>query len=181
MDIETRVRDIALLILDVDGVLTNGQLLFGDQGEAMKLFHVQDGLGITAAQRAGLQIAIITGRESEMVRRRGAELKITDVYQGASDKVQAYHELLNKYNLTPDQTAYMGDDLNDLAVMSRVGLACTVANAVPDVKQRAHVITTREGGNGAVREIIEFILRSQGKWEQIVVEYLQPVTQEVRQ
>lgn len=181
MDNETRATQIALLILDVDGVLTNGQLLFGDQGEAMKVFNTQDGLGLSVAHRAGLQTAIITGRESEMVRRRGAELKIANVYQGARDKIQAYEELLAKYELTPEQVAYIGDDLNDLAVMSRVGLACAVANAVPDVKQRAHFVTTREGGRGAVREVIELILRSQGKWEKVVEEYLQPGTKEAHQ
>lgn len=181
MDNETRAAQIALLILDVDGVLTNGQLVFGDQGEAMKIFHTQDGLGISVAHRAGLQTAIITGRETEMVRRRGAELKIANVYQGARDKVQAYEELLAKYDMTPEQVAYVGDDLNDLAVMTRVGLACAVANAVPDVKQRAHFITTREGGRGAVREVIELILRSQGKWEKVVEEYLQPGAKEAHQ
>ncbi len=181
MDNETRAKQIALLILDVDGVLTSGQLVFGDQGEAMKIFNTQDGLGINAAHRAGLKTAIITGRETEMVRRRGAELKITDVYQGAMDKITAFEELLVKYSLRPDQVAYVGDDLNDLAVMSRVGLACAVANATADVKQRAHFITSREGGRGAVREVIELILRSQGKWEKVVQEYLVPGMKEVRQ
>lgn len=181
MDTESRAKKISLLILDVDGVLTDGQLLFSDQGEAMKVFNTQDGLGISAANQAGLKTAIITGRETEMVRRRGAELNITDVFQGAQDKLQAYHQLLHKYSLQPDQVAYIGDDINDLAVMTRVGLACAVANAVADVKKRAHFITTRQGGQGAVREVIELILRSQGKWETIVNDYLQPGTKATQQ
>ena len=181
MDTESRAKKISLLILDVDGVLTDGQLLFSDQGEAMKVFNTQDGLGISAANQAGLKTAIITGRETEMVRRRGAELNITDVFQGAKDKLQAYHQLLHKYSLQPDQAAYIGDDINDLAVMTRVGLACAVANAVVDVKKRAHVITTREGGRGAVREVIELILRAQGKWDNIVETYLQPGTKAAQQ
>ena len=181
MDTEDRAKNISLLILDVDGVLTDGQLLFSDQGEAMKVFNTQDGLGISAANQAGLRTAIITGRETEMVRRRGAELNIADVYQGAKDKLQAYHRLLHKYSLQPDQVAYIGDDINDLAVMTRVGLACAVANAVEDVKKRAHFITTRQGGRGAVREVIEFILMSQGKWDNIVEAYLQPGEQDLQQ
>jgi 3-deoxy-D-manno-octulosonate 8-phosphate phosphatase (KDO 8-P phosphatase) len=181
MDYEARAKRIALLILDVDGVLTNAQLVFDSQGEVMKVFHTQDGLGITAAHKAGLKTAIITGRETEMVRRRGLELKIGDVYQGAMDKVQAFQELLAKYQLSPEQVAYVGDDLNDLAVLTQVGLACAVANAVPDVKERVHFITTREGGRGAVREVIELILKSQGKWEAIVEAYMRPGKQEVQQ
>lgn len=181
MDYEARAKQIALLILDVDGVLTNAQLVFDSQGEVMKVFHTQDGLGITAAHKAGLKTAIITGRETEMVRRRGLELKIGDVYQGAMDKVQAFQELLAKYQLSPEQVAYVGDDLNDLAVLTQVGLACAVANAVPDVKERVHFITTREGGRGAVREVIELILKSQGKWGAVVEAYMRPGKQEAQQ
>ena len=181
MNTKERAKKISLLILDVDGVLTNGQLIFSDQGEAMKVFNTQDGLGISAANQAGLKTAIITGRETEMVRRRGAELNITHVYQGAKDKLQAYRELLHNYSLLPEQVAYIGDDINDLSVMTRVGLACAVANAVEDVKKRAHVITTRQGGQGAVREVIELILMAQGKWDSIVEAYLQPGEQDFRQ
>lgn len=181
MDNEARAKKVELLIFDVDGVLTNGQLIFGSEGEVMKVFHSQDGLGITAAHRAGLKTAIITGRETEMVRRRGSELRITDVYQGSMDKVQAFEELLARYKLNPEQVAYVGDDLNDLAVMTRVGLACAVANAVSDVRARAHFITAREGGKGGVREVIELILKAQGKWEAVVEAYLQPGKMETRQ
>jgi 3-deoxy-D-manno-octulosonate 8-phosphate phosphatase (KDO 8-P phosphatase) len=158
--------------LDVDGVLTNNQLIFGNDGEILKIFHSQDGLGIAAAHKAGLKTAIITGRNSEMVRRRGEELKIGDLYQGSMDKVAALNELLGKHELTLDNIAYVGDDLNDLPVLSRAGLACAVANAVPEVKARAHYVASREGGRGAVREIIEYILKAQGKWDWVVEQYM---------
>lgn len=181
MDTEVRARRVKLLVLDVDGVLTGGQIIFGPDGEAMKIFHSQDGLGINAAHRVGLKTAVITGRESEMVRRRGAELAITDVCQGAQDKVAHLEQLLDKHGLTADEVAYAGDDLNDLAVMRRAGLACAVANAVPEVKAAAHYVTSRAGGGGAVREIIELILKAQGKWPAVVESYCRPDGGETRQ
>ncbi|KYZ76385.1 3-deoxy-D-manno-octulosonate 8-phosphate phosphatase [Anaerosporomusa subterranea] len=172
MDRVDRARQIRLLVLDVDGVLTNNQLIFGNDGEILKVFHSQDGLGIAAAHKAGLKTAIITGRNSEMVRRRGEELKIGDLYQGSMDKVSALNELLSKHRLTLDNIAYVGDDLNDLPVLSRAGLACAVANAVPEVKAAAHYIASHEGGRGAVREIIEYILKAQDKWDWVVEQYM---------
>lgn len=174
MDTEVRARRVKLLIFDVDGVLTAGQLLFGPDGEALKIFHARDGLGINAAHRAGLKTALITGRESEMVRRRGTELSITDICQGAQDKIAHLERLLAKHNLTANEVAYTGDDLNDLAVMERAGLACAVANAAPEVKAAAHYVTGRAGGDGAVREVVELILKAQGKWPAIVESYRCP-------
>ncbi len=174
MDTEVRARRVKLLVFDVDGVLTSGQLLFGPDGEAMKIFHAQDGLGINAAHRAGLKTALITGRESEMVRRRGTELSITDICQGAQDKIARLEQLLAKHHLTADEVAYTGDDLNDLAVMGRAGLAFAVANAAPEVKAAAHYVTGRAGGDGAVREIVELVLKAQGKWTAIVESYRRP-------
>jgi 3-deoxy-D-manno-octulosonate 8-phosphate phosphatase (KDO 8-P phosphatase) len=171
MRVEARAQKIKLLIFDVDGVLTSGQLLFGPAGEVMKIFHTQDGLGISIAHRAGIKTAIITGRESEMVRRRGAELAIGDVFQGAKDKVRVLDEIIAKYGLSLEEVGYVGDDLIDLAVMTKVGLACAVGNGVPEVKQVAHYVTSRQGGAGAVREVIEFVLKTQNKWDSIVAEY----------
>jgi 3-deoxy-D-manno-octulosonate 8-phosphate phosphatase (KDO 8-P phosphatase) len=171
MDNVTRAKKIKLLIFDVDGVLTSGQLVFSHEGEVLKKFHSQDGLGISLAHKAGIQTAIITGRKTAMVNLRGAELKIADIYQGAVNKVDALLALTTKYNLTLEQVGYVGDDLNDLPALVRVGLACAVANAVPEVKARAHVVAAREGGRGAVREIIEIILKAQGKWEAIIASY----------
>jgi len=173
MDLERPEQKIKLLVLDVDGVLTSGQIIFGRDGELMKKFHAQDGLGITLAHKANLNIAIITGRESRMVELRGAELNIKDVYQGSMNKTQALAELMIKYDLTLDQVAYVGDDLNDLPVMIRVGLPCAVANAASEVKQYAQLVTKQTGGNGAVREVIEYILKAQGKWEGFINTYLQ--------
>ncbi|MGL5512353.1 MAG: KdsC family phosphatase, partial [Sporomusa sp.] len=136
--------------------------------------HAQDGLGISLAHQAGLKTAIITGRESEMVRRRGVELKIGDVYQGAADKVTALKELLGKHAVSLEQIAYVGDDINDLPVMVQVGLPCAVANAVPEVKAVAKYITGRQGGNGAVRDVIEYILKAQGLWQELIAGYMKP-------
>jgi len=173
MDETSRGQRIKLLILDVDGVLTDGHIIFGHDGELMKNFHVQDGLGITIAHKAGLKTAIITGRESQIVQLRSSELKIMDVYQGSKNKLEALYELIEKYNLALEEVAYVGDDLIDLSVMTKVGLSCAVANAVPEVKSHAHLVTNHHGGKGAVREVIEFILKSQGKWEKIITSYIQ--------
>lgn len=173
MGIGVRAKHIKLLILDVDGVLTDGHIIFGRDGELMKNFHSQDGLGITAAHKAGLKTAIITGRESQIVQLRSSELKIMDVYQGAMNKVEALAALLEKYKLNVEEVAYVGDDLIDLPVMVQVGLSCAVANAVEEVKKHAHLVTSHRGGQGAVREVVEFILKSQGKWDDIVNAYIQ--------
>ncbi len=172
MDSKTRAQKIKLLILDVDGVLTNGEIIFSRDGDAMKVFNPTDGLGLSIAQRNGIHIAIITGRQSDMVRLRAMELKIPDIYQGFMDKLQALAELQDKYGLSDDEIAYVGDDLNDLPVLMRAGLACAPANAVEDVKSRVHYVCRREGGRGAVREIVEMILQAQGKWDGIIQEYL---------
>jgi 3-deoxy-D-manno-octulosonate 8-phosphate phosphatase (KDO 8-P phosphatase) len=181
MKAEIRAEQVKLLVFDVDGVLTSGQILFGPDGEAIKIFHAQDGLGITAAHRAGLRTAVITGRESEMVRRRGAELAIHDICQGVMDKVKILDELVAKHSLSHDQVGFVGDDLNDLAVMAKVGLACAVANAVPEVKAAAHFIANRQDGAGAVREIIEMVLKAQGKWDAVVASYSRPGSIDARQ
>jgi 3-deoxy-D-manno-octulosonate 8-phosphate phosphatase (KDO 8-P phosphatase) len=173
MSIEARAKNIKLLILDVDGVLTDGHIIFGRDGELMKNFHSQDGLGIAAAHRAGLKTAIITGRESQIVHLRSSELKIVDVYQGSMNKIEALAALIAKYNLELEEIAYVGDDLIDLPVMVQVGLSCAVANAVAEVKKHAHLVTDHYGGHGAVREVVEFILKSQGKWDDIVNAYIQ--------
>ncbi|SMC38755.1 KdsC family phosphatase [Sporomusa malonica] len=172
MDSVSCAKKVKLLIFDVDGVLTGGHIIFSQDGEALKAFHCQDGMGISLAHKAGIKTAIITGRESEIVRRRGAELKIGDVYQGAMDKVIALRELMAKHEIALDQIAYVGDDINDLPVMVQVGLPCAVANAVPEVQAVAKYISTRQGGNGAVRDIVEYILKAQGLWDGIIAEYM---------
>lgn len=181
MDSNTRASKIKLLVFDVDGVLTNNQIIFGPDGEAAKVFHSQDGLGMAAACRMGLKTAIITGRESEMVRRRCGELNVSDICQGSMDKSAHLQELAAKYQLSYEEIGYVGDDLNDLAVLRQVGLACAVTNAVPEVKAIAHYISSREGGRGAVREIIELVLKAQGKWDALVSMYSSPGRIETKQ
>lgn len=172
MNNDLYAQQIKLIIFDVDGVLTGGHIIFGQEGEALKAFHCQDGMGISLAHKAGLKTAIITGRESQIVHRRATELKIGDIHQGASDKVIALRELMQKHSLTLKQIAYVGDDINDLPVMTQVGLPCAVANAVPEVKALAKYISLRQGGNGAVRDIIEYILKAQNAWDKIIAEYM---------
>lgn len=181
MEITKRAKSIRLLVLDVDGVLTEGQIAVGSEGEIWKVFHSQDGLGIAAAGKVGLKTAIITGRHSEMVRRRCQELKITDVVQGSMDKAASLRELAAVHKLDLSEIAYAGDDLNDLPALSLAGLACAVANAAEEVKAAAHYVTNRQGGRGAVREIIELILKAQGKWEDVVSLYRSPGLVETRQ
>lgn len=166
-------EQIKLIIFDVDGVLTEGHIIFGQDGEALKAFHCQDGMGISLAHKAGLKTAIITGRESQIVYRRASELKIGDIHQGATDKVTALYKLMEKHSLALEQIAYVGDDINDLPVMVQVGLPCAVANAVSEVKAVARYISACSGGNGAVRDIIEYILKSQNGWDKIIAEYMQ--------
>lgn len=172
MDNSRYGKQIKLIIFDVDGVLTEGHIIFGQDGEALKAFHCQDGMGISLAHKVGLKTAIITGRESQIVHRRATELSIGDIHQGAADKVAALRQLMQKHSLTMEQIAYVGDDINDLPVMVQVGLPCAVANAVPEVKAVAKYISVRQGGNGAVRDIIEYILKSQNRWDSLIAEYI---------
>ena len=163
MDAVQRARALRLAIFDVDGVMTDGTLYIGAQGEAFKAFNILDGHGVKMLQSAGIATAIISGRASEAVQRRAAELAIAHVVQGASDKLAAFHALLAQLGLEPSACAYVGDDLPDLPVMKACGLAVAVANAVDGVKARAHYVTRTPGGRGAVREFCELVLRAQGQ------------------
>lgn len=167
-----KARDVRLLALDVDGVLSNGTLLYGSDGEEYKGFFTADGLGIKLLQRSGIDVAIITGRSSVMVERRAAELGIAHLVQGREDKLQALQSLLNHLQLTLPNVAYMGDDLPDLGAIQAVGLGMTVADGNDFVRSHADWCSQRPGGRGAVREACEFILRAQGKLEQLQQSYL---------
>jgi 3-deoxy-D-manno-octulosonate 8-phosphate phosphatase (KDO 8-P phosphatase) len=177
---EERARRIKLIAMDVDGVLTDGAIFLGNNGEELKAFNVHDGMGITLAHQAGLYTAIITGRESEIVRRRGEELKIVDIHQKISNKAECVKGLLEKYKLTLEEVAFIGDDLNDVPLFLLVGFAAAVANATPEAKQHAQFITNAAGGRGAVRELIEYILKAQDKWGQVIDKYIKGPS-EVRQ
>lgn len=173
IDVTERAKRIRLLALDVDGVLTDGALVFGREGDAFKHFHVRDGMGISLLRRMGVACALVTGRFSDMVRMRAEELKLDAVCQGQQDKGAAIVDLMERFGVAADEIAYIGDDLIDLPALCRVGLACAVADAVEDVKSRVHFITASPGGHGAVREVAELILKAQGKWDAIIDGYLE--------
>ncbi len=155
-------KKVKLLLLDVDGVLTDGGLIFASGGDELKRFHAQDGLGITMLRECGIEVGIITARNSAVVARRAEDLKLTHVYQGARNKLTIYEEVLKKTGLRPMQTGYMGDDWIDLPLINRVGFAATPANGVIEIRQRAHYVTEQSGGNGAVREVCDLIMEAQG-------------------
>ena len=167
-----KARLIRLFVTDVDGVLSDGKLYLGNQGEELKNFHIFDGLGLKWLQQSGIGVAIITGRSSKIVTHRAQELGITQLVQGREDKYQALDELRQKANINYEQIAYMGDDLPDLGAIRRAGLGMTVANGHAFVKQHADWQSQCEGGSGAVREACEFILRAQQKLDPILQEYL---------
>ncbi len=159
-----RAARIRLLILDVDGVLTDGGLVYGPSGEETKRFHVHDGLALVAARKAGLQVAVLSSRASAAVTRRMAELGVTEVHQGVSDKAPALESLCERLGVKAGEVAMMGDDLPDLAAMARAGLALAPANAVAEVKRAADWVARRRGGEGAVREAVEMLLKARRAW-----------------
>lgn len=162
-----------LLILDVDGVLTDGSIILDNEGNEYKSFHVRDGHGIKMLIHAGIGVAIITGRFSKVVERRALELGITEVRQKCMDKRAAYAELAEKYSLSDEEIAYVGDDIVDAPVMAMAGLPITVSDADEEIKKYALHVTRNRGGRGAVREISDLILKSQGLWKKIVDEYFE--------
>lgn len=166
------VKGIRLLVMDVDGVLTKGEIAIASDGTEMRLFNSQDGVGLMVANVAGLQTALITGRATEAVRKRAEEVHITHLVMGTFSKLSPLLELCQKLNLPTEAVAYVGDDVPDIPPMKKVGFAIAVANAVDEVKRVAHYITERRGGEGAVREVIELILKAQGKWESSVAKFV---------
>ncbi|MEG1467174.1 MAG: 3-deoxy-manno-octulosonate-8-phosphatase KdsC [Hafnia sp.] len=158
--------DIRLVICDVDGVLSDGLIYMGNNGEELKAFNVRDGYGIRCLITEGIHVAIITGRQSKLVADRAATLGIEHLYQGQSDKLIAFEKILSDLNLQPNQVAYIGDDLIDWPVMAKVGLSVAVADAHPILLQRAQYVTRIAGGRGAVRELCDLILQSQGKLDE---------------
>ena len=167
-----RAAKIKLMIFDVDGVLTDGGLFFGGEGEVIKRFHVHDGLGIKLLQESGVQTAIITARQSPIVARRATDLGIHYVQQGIHNKRDAFDRLLQQTGLTADDCGFAGDDIIDLPVLTRVGFAVGVPNGHPEVTARVHFVTQASGGNGAVRNICDFILRAQGNYDLALAPFL---------
>lgn len=166
-----RAARVRLMILDVDGVLTDGQLCFGGHGEVSKSFNVRDGHGIKLLREAGVEVAILTARKSEIVVVRARELGIERVLQGASDKLAGFEHLLAATCVSADNCGYIGDDWPDLPVLARAGFAATVADAADEVKAIAHWVAPYPGGRGAVRALAEFIVRAQGKFDELLAQH----------
>jgi 3-deoxy-D-manno-octulosonate 8-phosphate phosphatase (KDO 8-P phosphatase) len=167
-------RRVRLLLLDVDGVLTDGTILLHHDGAESKAFHIRDGAAIVWAQRAGLKVGLLSGRASEATVQRAAQLGIPLVVQGAADKLAAYEQILREAALEDGEVAYMGDDLQDLPVLRRVGFSAAPADAPAEVRSRVHWVSEQPGGHGAVRELIEYLLQTQGAWQNAVDQYLAP-------
>ena len=166
-----RAKRVRLIIFDVDGVLTDGGIYIGPEGELFKAFHARDGLGVTLARKAGLKTAIITGRTSPQVAHRAGELHIDKVYQGCMDKRAAYRELKAEFGVTDEEAAYVGDDLIDLPVMLQCGFPAAVADASEETREAAAYVARHPGGHGAVRDTIEFILKAQGRWQDVIASF----------
>lgn len=164
-------KQIKMLILDVDGVLTDGSIILDNEGNEYKSFHVRDGHGIKMLIRAGMHVAIITGRHSKVVERRAHELGITEVFQKCYDKRIIYRKLVEQYELKENEVAYIGDDIVDAPIMAMAGLPIAVADAAEEAKKYALVITKNRGGRGAVREVTDFILKAKGLWQGMFDDY----------
>jgi YrbI family 3-deoxy-D-manno-octulosonate 8-phosphate phosphatase len=171
MKIESLAERVELIMSDVDGVMTDGGVVFDNQSIETKRFHIRDGMGIKLWRRAGYRFAMVTGRSSHIVRMRAAELGVDIVRQGAEDKLAVAEQIVAEARLTPQQVCYIGDDLPDLPAMRYVGFAVAVADGSEDVRRGAHYVTTMPGGCGAVRETIELILKAQRRWEDLIQKY----------
>ncbi|HOX54643.1 MAG: HAD-IIIA family hydrolase [Candidatus Omnitrophica bacterium] len=169
--IQDKARKVKLLILDVDGVLTDGKIVMDEKGKQLKFFDVQDGLGVVLLKRAGINTIILSARYSRVVSHRAKDIKIFKAYQNCDDKLLTYHKILKQMKLKNESVCFIGDELIDIPVLKRAGLSVAVANAAPEAKRAADYITKKKGGDGAVREIIELILKSQGKWDKVISKY----------
>lgn len=172
-DAATRAARVRLMIFDVDGILTDGSLHYGPQGELIKTFNVLDGHGIKLLQQSGVAAAIISARQSEIVARRAADLGIRYLYQGVHDKKSAFEQLLAQTGIAPQDCGFIGDDVIDLPILLRVGFAVSVPNAHAEVRSRVHYVTQAGGGRGAVRELCDFMLRAQGNYGAALAPYLE--------
>ncbi len=172
IELERRAGRIKLLMMDCDGVLTDGRITLLDDGDELKSFHTRDGHGLVLLHRAGLRSGIISGRTAKAVERRARDLGVSIVYQGILDKIATFNELTSSESLDDAEIAYIGDDVTDIPLMNRVGLAVAVADAVTETKAAAHYTTELAGGFGAVREVCELILKAQGHWNGLMNRYL---------
>lgn len=170
-NMKEKLKKVKLLILDVDGVMTDGRIIMDDEGREIKNFHVRDGHGIKVLQRYGIEVALLTGRLSQVVKQRAKDLDIKEVYQKVYNKREVFEKILKKHKLSAEETAYMGDDIIDIPVLKSVGFSAAVADAVEVVKKSVDYVAKNKGGQGAVREICEMILQAQGKWPEIAAKY----------
>ena len=166
-----RAKKIKVLIVDIDGVMTDGRIIYSIYGDELKFFDVQDGFGITLANRAGIKCVIITAKKSRIVRARGRDLKFAKTYQGYHDKLKPFNKVLRSFRVKPEEVCFIGDDLVDIPVLKRVGLAIAVPNGMDEVKSSAHYTTANSGGRGAVREVCDAVLKAQGAWTRVTEQY----------
>ena len=166
-----KAKRVKLLIIDIDGVMTDGHIIYSIYGDELKFFDVQDGFGITLLNRAGIKSVIITAKKSRIVKLRARDMKVAKAYQGHHDKLAPFKHAIRKFRVSPEEVCFVGDDLLDLPILKRVGFAVAVANAVDEVKKHSHHVTERAGGHGAVREICDLIIKSQGKWDLATSKY----------
>lgn len=166
-----KAKKIKLLLLDVDGVLTDGRIIYDSKSQDLKLFDVHDGLGVYLLKKAGIPTILITAKSSGAIKPRARDMQVEAVFENISPKTAVLDKILKKYNVRPDEICFVGDDLIDLGLMKRVGFSAAVFNASPEIKQVASYITLRKGGRGAVREIAELILKSQDKWNEVLEQY----------
>lgn len=170
-EILNRAKKIKALIVDIDGVMTDGRIIYSIYGDELKFFDVQDGLGISLLNKAGIKTFIITAKKSRIVKMRARDMKVTKAYQGCHDKLIPFNKVLKKFRLTAGEVCFVGDDLVDIPVLRRVGFSVAVPNAAPEVKKIVHHITRKPGGRGAVREICDLILKSRDKWDIVTASY----------
>lgn len=170
--ITEKAKKIKLLIMDVDGVLTDGRIIYTSSGDELKFFDVTDGMGLSLFSRAGLKTAVLTAKKSRIMSKRAKILHIDKTYQNAFSKAEVLERILSDFKVSREEVCFIGDDLVDLPVLRKVGLAAAVPNAVPEVLEAAHYVTAKEGGRGAVRELIEVILKAQGKWDELMKRYV---------
>jgi 3-deoxy-D-manno-octulosonate 8-phosphate phosphatase (KDO 8-P phosphatase) len=169
--IAAKARKVKLVLLDVDGVLTDGRIIYDSRGHDMKFFDVHDGLGVYMLKKAGIKVVLITAKGSRCIKPRARDMRVDAVFADIFPKSNALPEILKRFRVTEEELCFVGDDLVDLSLMKRVGFAVAVFNAAPEIKQNASYISLRQGGRGAVREIAELIIKSQGKWDEVLKTY----------
>jgi 3-deoxy-D-manno-octulosonate 8-phosphate phosphatase (KDO 8-P phosphatase) len=170
-EVKERARKIRLVIVDNDGVMTDGRIVYGDHGDELKFFDVQDGFGLVLLNRAGYVTVMISGKKSSVNKRRAKDLQFSNIYQNSFDKLAVFEKASKKHKVRAEEICYIGDDLIDLPPMKRAGFAVAVPDAVDEVLKTAHYVTARRGGHGAVREVVDILLKTQGQWTEVTSRY----------